>query len=146
MSSKELVKEEDNSSLSSGDFGKLGKQNPRIKKHKHEEEGNEKKIKNIGNSSQGSRRLQPSFLLGADGGSFALFQKMKELEMMNDAGDVDHMLDIEEVLHYYSHLTSPIYLDIVDKFFMDMYHEFILLRVSSLRTNSSSRRLGPLKL
>jgi hypothetical protein len=50
-------------------------------------------------------------------------QKLKELEML-DMSNVDHLLDIEEVLHYYSRLTCPAYLDIVDKFFMDMYAEF----------------------
>ncbi|KAL4292294.1 hypothetical protein HN51_026564 [Arachis hypogaea] len=53
----------------------------------------------------------------------ALAKKMKELEMM-DSGDVEHVLDIEEALHYYSRLTSPVYLDIVDKFFIDMQNEF----------------------
>ncbi|XP_016169518.1 uncharacterized protein LOC107612229 [Arachis ipaensis] len=53
----------------------------------------------------------------------ALAKKMKELEMM-DSGDVEHVLDIEEALHYYSRLTSPVYLDIVDKFFIDMHNEF----------------------
>ncbi|WJZ94595.1 hypothetical protein VitviT2T_013436 [Vitis vinifera] len=138
MSSKELVKEEDNCS---GNFVKLAKQSP--ENNKHEKGGNEE-IKNMGSSHQG-RRVQPSSYLVANGGGFALLQKMKELEMM-DAGDVDHVLDIEEVLHHYSRLTCPIYLDIVDSFFMEMYREFFLPQAPSLRTNSSSRRLGPLKL
>lgn len=53
-------------------------------------------------------------------GVHVLAQKMKEMEMMDNVGDVEHLLDIEEALHYYSRLTSPVYLDIVDKFFMDM--------------------------
>lgn len=52
-----------------------------------------------------------------------LLEKLKELEMM-DMSNVDHLLDIEEVLHYYSRLTCPAYIDIVDKFFMEMYAEF----------------------
>ncbi|KZV16080.1 hypothetical protein F511_25912 [Dorcoceras hygrometricum] len=44
---------------------------------------------------------------------------MKELEMV-DVNDEDHMLDIEEVFHYYSQLSCPVYLEIVDKFFMDI--------------------------
>lgn len=135
MSSKELVKVDDK------------KQNPT--NNKHGERGDQE-IKNMVYSYQG-RRVQSSFFPSADGGSSALLQKMKELEMM-DASDVDHVLDIEEVLHCYSLLKSPIYLDIVDTFFMDMYHELFLPQVrslpraSSLRINSSSRRLGPLKL
>ncbi|KAJ8749798.1 hypothetical protein K2173_013201 [Erythroxylum novogranatense] len=50
-------------------------------------------------------------------------QKIKELEMM-DVSNVDHILDVEEVLHYYSRLTCSAYLEIVDRFLMDMYAEF----------------------
>ncbi|KAF7819820.1 hypothetical protein G2W53_025275 [Senna tora] len=50
-------------------------------------------------------------------------KKLRELEML-DKGNVDHVMDIEEVLHYYSRLTCPAYLDIVDKFFMELYSEF----------------------
>ncbi|WCJ42466.1 hypothetical protein M5689_023274 [Euphorbia peplus] len=49
-------------------------------------------------------------------------EKLKEIEKM-DMSNVEHVLDIEEVVHYYSRLTCPAYLDIVDKFFMDMYSE-----------------------
>ncbi|KAL2539237.1 Uncharacterized protein Adt_00215 [Abeliophyllum distichum] len=52
-----------------------------------------------------------------------LAQKMKDLEMF-DMNDLDHVMDMEEVMHYYSRLTCPLYLDIVDKFFMDVYREF----------------------
>ncbi|KAL8250154.1 hypothetical protein R6Q59_033847 [Mikania micrantha] len=77
----------------------------------------------------------------------SLEQKMKELEMM-DVRDEEHVLDIEEVLHYYSLLTSPIYQDLVDKFFTDMYSDFNLPQKPA-RTNSfssSRRRLGPLNV
>ncbi|XAR67718.1 hypothetical protein NMG60_11002595 [Bertholletia excelsa] len=77
-------------------------------------------------------------------GSFVLAQKMKELEMM-DMSDMDLVSDIEEVLHYYSRLTCPVYLDIVDKFFMDMYVDFFLPK-ASVRITTSSCRLGLLKL
>ncbi|XP_022973644.1 uncharacterized protein LOC111472233 [Cucurbita maxima] len=50
-------------------------------------------------------------------------KKIKELEKL-DARNVDHSLDIEEILHYYSRLTCPTYLEIVDTFFMDMFAEF----------------------
>ncbi|XP_061348385.1 uncharacterized protein LOC133293800 [Gastrolobium bilobum] len=50
-------------------------------------------------------------------------QKLRELEKL-DMSNVDYVLDIEEVLHYYSRLTCPAYLEIVDKFFMEMYSDF----------------------
>ncbi|KAE8652951.1 hypothetical protein Csa_017733 [Cucumis sativus] len=50
-------------------------------------------------------------------------KNMKELEKL-DARNVDHALDIEEILHYYSRLTSPTFLEIVDKFFVDIFTEF----------------------
>ncbi|KAK7271298.1 hypothetical protein RJT34_27078 [Clitoria ternatea] len=49
-------------------------------------------------------------------------QKLRELEML-DMNNVEYILDIEEVLHYYSRLTCPAYVEIVDKFFMEMYSE-----------------------
>lgn len=52
-------------------------------------------------------------------------RKLRELEMM-DMGDVEYVLDIEEVLHYYSKLTCPAYLEIVDDFFMQMYSELFV--------------------
>ncbi|KAK9066244.1 hypothetical protein SSX86_013565 [Deinandra increscens subsp. villosa] len=77
-----------------------------------------------------------------------LEQKMKELEMM-DVKDDEHVSDIEEVLHYYSLLTSPIYQDLVDKFFTDMYSDFNPPQPpvrSGSSLNSSIRRLGPLNI
>ncbi|XP_061338587.1 uncharacterized protein LOC133285392 [Gastrolobium bilobum] len=75
-----------------------------------------------------------------------LAQKMKELEMM-DTGDVEHVLDVEEALHYYSRLTSPVYLDIVDKFFSDMHSEYYLPQSSvSIKRSKSKGRLGPIRL
>ncbi|KAK9269196.1 hypothetical protein L1049_000965 [Liquidambar formosana] len=59
-----------------------------------------------------------------EGRACLVAQKLRELEMM-DVSNVDHVLDIEEVLHYYSRLTCPAYVDIVDKFFMNMYSEFL---------------------
>nr|XP_043617483.1 uncharacterized protein LOC122589275 [Erigeron canadensis] len=79
--------------------------------------------------------------------SSVLERKMKELEMM-DVKDEEHVLDVEEVLHYYSLLTSPIYQDLVDKFFTDMYSEFNVSQppIRSNSLNSSIRRLGPLNI
>ncbi|KAJ0745452.1 hypothetical protein HanPI659440_Chr10g0398811 [Helianthus annuus] len=64
-------------------------------------------------------------------------RKLKELEMM-DQNNVDLVVDIEEVLHYYSRLTCPVYRDIIEKFFVDMYSgTFVLSRVE----NSVSKKL-----
>ncbi|GAU43464.1 hypothetical protein TSUD_141020 [Trifolium subterraneum] len=49
-------------------------------------------------------------------------EKLKELEML-DINNVDYVMDIEEVLHYYSRLTCPAYVEIVDRFFMEMYSD-----------------------
>ncbi|KAL0354682.1 UNVERIFIED_CONTAM: hypothetical protein Sradi_3915100 [Sesamum radiatum] len=109
-----------------------------------------KENKKVSKISSG-RKQEESSLLAA----VALAQKMKELEMM-DVNDMDHVMDVEEVLHLYSRLTCPAYLEIVDKFFMDMYSEFNVpqaSRSSSMRklgsaasVHSSMRSLGPLKL
>ncbi|XP_021903256.1 uncharacterized protein LOC110818629 [Carica papaya] len=56
-----------------------------------------------------------------------VLQKLRELKMIWRS-DVDYVLDIEEVLHYYSRLTCPAYLDIIDKFFMEIYPEFFRLQ------------------
>lgn len=64
-------------------------------------------------------------------------KKLKELEML-DKSDVDYVLDIEEVLHYYSRLTSPVYLEIVEKFFMEMYSEFFVDPVKPVITPRST--------
>ncbi|KAL2342522.1 hypothetical protein Fmac_003807 [Flemingia macrophylla] len=50
-------------------------------------------------------------------------KKLREMEML-EMSDVDYVLDIQEFLHYYSRLTCPLYLQIVDKFFMQVYSEF----------------------
>ncbi|GFZ11794.1 hypothetical protein Acr_23g0001790 [Actinidia rufa] len=95
-------------------------------------------------STREGKREEPCPVIADGGGNYVLAQKMKELEMM-ELTEVDHVLDIEEVLHYYSCLKCPAYLDIVDKFFIDMYSEFSLPKPSS-SISGSSRRLGPLKL
>lgn len=58
-----------------------------------------------------------------DNNNNLLEEKLKEIEML-DLSDVDHVLDIEEVLHLYSRLTCPVYLEIVDKFFVETLAEF----------------------
>ncbi|KAK9148838.1 hypothetical protein Scep_007595 [Stephania cephalantha] len=65
---------------------------------------------------------------------YSVTQRLKELELM-DVSNVDHVLDIEEVLHYYSRLTCPAYLDMVDRFFTQIYSEFFLARSSFNENN-----------
>lgn len=65
-------------------------------------------------------------------------KKLKELEMV-DASNIDHVLDIEEVRHYYSLLTCPVYTDIVDNFFVEIYAELASATTLSL---SHSTRMG----
>ncbi|XP_050218876.1 uncharacterized protein LOC126669452 [Mercurialis annua] len=79
---------------------------------------------NSRNKMKGLTRFQEYNKRDHEERSFLVAQKLKELEMI-DMSNVDHVLDIEEVLHYYSRLTCPVYLDIVDKFFMEMYAEFL---------------------
>ncbi|KAK8584801.1 hypothetical protein V6N13_138747 [Hibiscus sabdariffa] len=111
-----------------------------------------KKIKETG-GKEGKKKVRSSKLSKGEeqyyykrngDGSYALAQKMKELEMM-DVGDMEHELDVEEALHYYSRLKSPVYLSIVDRFFMDMYTEFSLPQASA-SINSSKRRFGSIRL
>ncbi|PON50565.1 hypothetical protein PanWU01x14_222800 [Parasponia andersonii] len=66
-------------------------------------------------------------------------EKLKEIEML-DLSNVDHVLDIEEVLHYYSRLTCPAYIEIIDRFFMDTFAE---LFSSSTPTQRVKSRLRP---
>lgn len=47
-------------------------------------------------------------------------KKLKELECM-DMSNVENVMDFEEVLHYYTHLTSPVYMEIFDKFFVNIH-------------------------
>ncbi|KAL2338080.1 hypothetical protein Fmac_012526 [Flemingia macrophylla] len=96
-----------------GSFKCFAKQSPQNKERALE--------KNNGNSPL---RKKDSNSQNMNKGAHVLAQKMKALDMM-DASDLEHVLDIEEALHYYSRLKSPIYLDIVDKFFIDIQSEEI---------------------
>ncbi|KAK9697710.1 hypothetical protein RND81_08G055300 [Saponaria officinalis] len=51
-------------------------------------------------------------------------EKLKELEKI-DKGNIIHKMDIEEILHYYSCLTCPPYIEMVDKFFKEICTEFL---------------------
>lgn len=59
--------------------------------------------------------------------------------------DVENVLDVEEALLYYSRLKTPVYLDIVGRFFMDMYTEFSVPQAST-RINNSKQRLRSARL
>ncbi|KAJ1433959.1 hypothetical protein SESBI_05805 [Sesbania bispinosa] len=121
--------------------GSLVKQSSQ-KKNIPEDGVKEKKSK--GNSELGKKEDLNS--KDKNEGAHDLAQKMKELEMM-DSADVEHVLDIEEALHYYSRLTSPVYLDIVDKFFTDMHSEFSLPQSSvRIKHSKSKGRLGSIRL
>ncbi|KAL4317002.1 uncharacterized protein LOC107642126 [Arachis ipaensis] len=76
------------------------------------------KKKNHHNEEYGNRNQKKK-----DCSSFIVEEKLRELEML-DISNVEYVLDIEEVLHYYSRLTCPAYLQIVDNFFMQIYSEF----------------------
>ncbi|EEF46475.1 uncharacterized protein LOC8274507 [Ricinus communis] len=94
--------------------------------------------------SSHSRKVEEELSKKEKEGAYALAKKMKELEMM-DVSDVEHVLDVEEALHYYNRLRSPVYVDIVDQFFTDMYREFSVPQASA-SINSSKRRLGSKRL
>ncbi|XWS19001.1 hypothetical protein CRYUN_Cryun32bG0093100 [Craigia yunnanensis] len=136
MTLKEQMREEDECS---GSFMNFADTSP--VKNKKQNGGKEKK-KKVGTSQLSKEEEQ--YYYKRNGGSYALAQKMKELEMM-DVGDMEHVLDVEEALQYYSRLKSPVYLSIVDKFFMDMYSEFSVPQASA-SINSSKRRFGSIRL
>ncbi|ONI15924.1 hypothetical protein PRUPE_3G069200 [Prunus persica] len=133
--SKEPTKEDDACSGSSLDFSK---QSPK----KSKQEGGLKQKKQMGSSHHLGKKEVQSSLQSMNGGSLA--KKMKEFEMV-DTSDVEQVLDVEEALHYYSRLKSPVYVDIVDKFFLDMYSDFSVPR-ASININNSKRRLGSQRL
>ncbi|KAK7271914.1 hypothetical protein RJT34_28185 [Clitoria ternatea] len=114
----------------------FSKQSPQ--KSVHEDGVEEKKSK--GNCQLSKRESLNSKSMKE--GAHDLAQKMRELEMM-DSSDVEHVLDIEEALHYYSRLTSPVYLDIVDKFFTDMHYEISVPQSSvKIKRSKSKGRIG----
>ncbi|KAG2722939.1 hypothetical protein I3843_02G128000 [Carya illinoinensis] len=101
----------------SGNFVKLANQSPAKSKQQEKEKKTNKERSQIG-----KREESCSKNTNGEEGHGLTAQKMKDLEMM-EAGDVEQVLDVEEALHYYSRLTSPVYLDLVDKFFMDIYSQ-----------------------
>ncbi|XP_076911264.1 uncharacterized protein LOC143569176 [Bidens hawaiensis] len=56
-------------------------------------------------------------------------KRLKELEIL-DRNNVDHVLDIQKVIHFYSRITCPTYCEIVEKFFTEMYSEVFCINSS----------------
>lgn len=137
--SKESPEENEDTSCT-GSFMSFAKQG----EQKSKNEGR-MKHKTKGNYQVGKKKDLSHDQHKSNGGPQNLAQKMKELEMI-DAGDVEQVLDIEEALHYYSRLTSPVYLDIVDKFFVDMHSEFSASKPSVSMKASKGRRLRSIRL
>ncbi|KAK2654849.1 hypothetical protein Ddye_014705 [Dipteronia dyeriana] len=137
IASKEPMNEED---ASSGKSLMNSKESPLM--NKQEEGSNKEEKKRVSFRLDKKGDQYRSHAGKAEG--YALAQKMQQLDMM-DAGDVEHVLDVEEALHYYSRLKSPVYLDIVDRFFVDMYSEFSVPQPSA-SINNSKRRLGSIRL
>ncbi|TKY64492.1 ATP-dependent RNA helicase DDX11 [Spatholobus suberectus] len=122
-----------------GSFMCFAKQSPL--KSIHEERAQEKKNK----GSSHLRKKEDLNSQNINKGAHVLAQKMKALDMMDAGGDLEHVLDIEEALHYYCRLKSPVYLDIVDKFFMDIQSEISVPQpCASLKPKKA--RLGPIRL
>ncbi|RDY04748.1 ATP-dependent DNA helicase DDX11, partial [Mucuna pruriens] len=118
-----------------GSFMCFSKQSPQ--KSIHEERAQEK---NKGNSHLRIKEDLNSQNMNKK--AHVLAQKMKALDMM-DAGDLEHVLDLEAVPHYYSRLKSPVYLDIVDKIFKDMQSELPVPQPCAC-IKPSKARLGPI--
>ncbi|XP_071734101.1 uncharacterized protein [Rutidosis leptorrhynchoides] len=62
--------------------------------------------------------------------------RLRELEKL-EINNIDQILDIHEVIYIYSRLTCPIYCEMVEKLFMEMYSELFNLHRSS---NSTPKR------
>nr|KYP61618.1 hypothetical protein KK1_016114 [Cajanus cajan] len=106
------------------------------------EECDKKKNKKGLTHQKGKQKDSSLDFIGRKGnGKCMMEKKLRELEML-EMSDVDYVLDIEEVLHYYSRLTCPLYLEIVDKFFMQVYSEFFGAApvVTTPRTRSINSR------
>ncbi|XP_021298744.1 uncharacterized protein LOC110427516 [Herrania umbratica] len=136
MTLKGQMREEDAYSGSSMDFADKNL----VKNEK--QNGGKEEIKKVGSSQL--IKGEEQYYYKRNGGGYALAQKMKDLEMM-DVGDMEHVLDVEEALHYYSRLKSPVYLSIVDRFFTDMHSEFCVPQASA-SVNSSKRRFRSIRL
>ncbi|KAJ6348189.1 hypothetical protein OIU76_004627 [Salix suchowensis] len=127
MGSEEPVRDEDVSNETDRNLAN----SPQRKKQGEKEEMNKKICRPKKAEEKISKNMNES--------GYVLAQKMKKLEMM-DVSNVEHVLDVEEALHYYSRLKSPVYQDLVDEFFTDMYTEFSVPQAAA-SINSSKRRI-----
>ncbi|XP_060172567.1 uncharacterized protein LOC132603485 [Lycium barbarum] len=73
--------------------------------------------------------------------SYLVAQKLKELKILEKSTE-EHALDIEQVLYYYSRLTCPAYIEIVDTFFMEMYSELFNQQASSFGYINNPNRVN----
>ncbi|KAL2321268.1 hypothetical protein Fmac_030237 [Flemingia macrophylla] len=126
-----LPSKQESSEVYSGSYISLSNSSHTQKKNKVEKKvegdnNNNQNNKRSLNLQKGRQKESPPFMsLGWREHSHRyciVEQKLRELEML-DMNNVEYVLDIEEVLHYYSRLTCPAYLEIVDKFFSEMYSE-----------------------
>lgn len=93
----------------------------RGRNHNHSRKQSEEKVDRSIRKDEGGEPSSRSLRLEE---CSTVTERLKELELM-DMSNVDHLLDIEEVLHYYSRITCPFYIDIVNKFFMEMYADVV---------------------
>ncbi|KAI4329252.1 hypothetical protein L6164_021539 [Bauhinia variegata] len=135
-----LKEPEMQSDAGAGSFVKSAKQSPIQSIHEEKAEENNNKMQS---QLAGKKEDLCSQNMSGGGGAQVLAEKMKELEMM-DVGDVEQVLDIQEALHYYSRLTSPVYLDMVDQFFVDIHSEFSAPQ-PSISINRPKGRLGSIR-
>lgn len=113
----------------------------RLQTSKNEERAQEKKKKK---GSSHPRKKEDFNSENMNKKVHALAQKMKAMDMV-DAGDLERVLDIEEALHYYSRLKSPVYVDIVDNFFMSIQSELSASQPCASSIKPSKERLGPIQ-
>ncbi|XP_058763261.1 uncharacterized protein LOC131636665 [Vicia villosa] len=114
-----------NNDNKNGSYTKLSNASPskeknQVKKREvFDKKNNEKRL-----TLQGEKQKDSSFISKAmkERRYCMVEKKLRELEML-DMSNEDYVMDIEEVLYYYSKLTSPAYLEIVDRFFMEMYSD-----------------------
>ncbi|XP_027359355.1 uncharacterized protein LOC113868005 [Abrus precatorius] len=116
---------QENNEVYSGSYISLSNASPAQKKNKvekKEEFDNQNDQRKM--TLEKGRQKDSSFIsMGVKEHRYCMVeQKLRELEML-DMNNMEYVLDIEEVLHYYSQLTCPAYLEIVDKFFTEMYSE-----------------------
>jgi hypothetical protein len=126
------TKQEEEEEVHLHEESSVGLNNKLQKREKFEEQKNKRSlIHRRGNKQDSSSMLNSKRIVE---------KKMKQLEML-EMSNVDYILDIEECLHYYSRLTCPSYIEIVDKFFMEMYSEFFGCPETPASVNSKPQKM-----